>query len=186
MGVCRARTVASWLEQLPVSSENKVSRLLQQHCTVAEVTNRIYKGQIWLRIAAKTLNSCTGIARRSAVLSALHTTGPRANCKLLDQTCLTGDSFLCNSLVVLGWAFCQGPTGSRKDCIQMDPCNKYTSWASTQELGIADENYSMFQMSWLPCWQTPITKPLLFKGEGGGEVRKKIPTSWLNRMIYNT
>lgn len=119
MGVSRVRTVASWLKHLPVSSGIKVSKLLQQHCTVAEVTNRIYKGQIWLRIAAKTLNSCTGTAGRSTVLSALHTIGPGANCKLLDQTCLTGDSLLCNSLVVLAQAFCQGSPGSRKDCIQM-------------------------------------------------------------------
>lgn len=73
--------------------------------TVAEVTNRIYKGQIWLRIAAKTLSSCTGTAGRSTVLSALHTTGPTANCKLLDQTCLTSDSLLCNGLVVPAQAF---------------------------------------------------------------------------------
>lgn len=87
MGVCVARMVASLLEQLPVSSGNKVARLLPQCCTVAEVTNRRCKGQTCLRIAAKALNSFTGTAGRPVLLRTAHT-GPRADCKLLDQTCL--------------------------------------------------------------------------------------------------
>lgn len=55
-----------------ISLGNRVARLLPQCCILAEVTNRTCKGQIWLRTAAKALDSFTGTGGRSVVRYCLH------------------------------------------------------------------------------------------------------------------